>query len=88
MLLEGLHRRLERTDLGEPIAIVAEGVLVGHGAVKVEPKEMHLTEPIPDHELHARIRESMIRLNYQPLKHSDRLAGGSLCRRCERPGSE
>ncbi len=48
---------------------MADGVLIGHRAAKVEAEEAHPAQPIPDHELHARIRQIMLRLNHQHLEH-------------------
>ena len=77
LLLERLHQRLERPALGKPVAIVADGVLVGHRAAKVEAEEAHPAQAIPDHELHARIRQIMLRLNHQHLEHRHRTKGRS-----------
>jgi hypothetical protein len=41
LLLERLHQSLERAALGEPVAIVAYGILVRHRAAKVEAEEAY-----------------------------------------------
>jgi hypothetical protein len=75
LLFERLHQSLERAGLGEPVAIVTDGVLVRHRAAKVEAEEAHPAQAIPDHELHARIRQIMLRLNHQHLEHRHRVKG-------------
>lgn len=41
LLFERLHQCLERAALGQSVAIVADGVLVGHRAAKIETEEAH-----------------------------------------------
>ena len=44
---------------------------------KIEAEEAHPAQPIPDHELHPRIRQIMLRLNHQHLEHRYRIKGRS-----------
>jgi hypothetical protein len=75
LLLERLHQRIERPACRQPVAIVTDGVLVRHRAAKVEAEETHPAQAIPDHELHARIRQIMLRLNHQHLEHRHGIEG-------------
>jgi hypothetical protein len=69
----GLHHPLGRAGLGRPVAEVPERVLVGRRRAEIEAEEPHRREPVADHELHARIREVVPRLQDQRLEHSDRV---------------
>jgi hypothetical protein len=69
LLFECLHQRLERAACRQPVAIVTDGVLIGHRAAKVETEETHPAQAISDYELHARIRKVMLRLNHQHFEH-------------------
>ena len=49
LLFARLHQCLERAALCEPVAIVADGVLVGHRAAQVKAEESYLAQANPDH---------------------------------------
>jgi hypothetical protein len=75
LLIERLHQGLERAACRQPVAIMADGVLIRHRTAQIEAEEAHPAQPIADHELHARIGQIMLRLNHQHLEHRHRVEG-------------
>ena len=61
MLLGRLHLRLERAALGQPVAIVMDGVLIGHRAAKIEAEKAHPAQPFADHEPSPELVEGSMR---------------------------
>ena len=70
--IEGLHCLAQRSGLGQLIAKQADRVLIRRWGAQIEPQEPHPRQPVPNHELHTRVREIMLRLQDQRLEHRHR----------------
>jgi len=71
--VKGFHDPLERAGLGQAIAKMPDGVLVRRPIPEREPQKTQPTQAIPDHELHPRIRQVVLRLQDQRLEHHHRI---------------
>ena len=71
--VERLHHPLERARLGQPIAEVTDGVLIGRWRAEIETEKPHPGQPVADHELHPRVGEVVLRLQDQRLEHRHRI---------------
>jgi hypothetical protein len=56
-----------RRNLLDAVAEMADRILVGRCVPERQFKEPHPTQPVPDHELHARIRQIVLCLKDQRL---------------------
>lgn len=71
--VEGLHHPPQRAGLRQPVAEVPDRVLVRRRPAEVEAQEAHPGQPVPDHELHLRVAQIVLRLKDQRLEHRDRV---------------
>ena len=71
--VEGLHHPFECPSLRQFVAKESDRVLVRRRPAKIEPQKPHPREPVPNHELHLRIRQIVLRLQDQRLEHRDRV---------------
>ncbi len=77
MPVEGLHHPPQGAGLGQLVPEQTDGVLIRRRAPKIELQEPHPGEPVPDHELHFRIREIVLGLQDQRLEHRNGIEGRS-----------
>ena len=74
--IEGLHHALQRPGLGQFVAEQTDRVLIRRRTAQIEAQEAHPRQPIPNHELHARVGEIMLRLQDQALNIDTGSNGG------------